>query len=57
MENEPQEPKQGEEESMNMAERLSLVLGVLIVEKYEYTMDGLSYGSSMLLSLCGFGEE
>ena len=52
-----QEIKQEEEENMNMAERLSLILGVLIVEKYEYTMDGLAYGSNMILSMCGYGEE
>ena len=36
------------EEDMNFAERLTAVVGVLFVEKYEYTVDGLYYGGDMV---------
>ena len=55
-------------EEMNFAEKLSAVVGVLFVEKYEYTVDGLYYGANMVgdsvvaakdktLGLCGYGAE
>ncbi len=33
---------------MNFAEKLSAVVGVLFVEKYEYTVDGLYYGANLI---------
>ena len=48
-------------EDMNFAEKLSAVVGVLFVEKYEYTVDGLYYGANIVkentLGLCGYGAE
>ena len=37
-----------EEEDMNFAEKLTAVVGVLFVEKYEYTVDGLYYGGALI---------
>ena len=53
---------------MNFAEKLSAVVGVLFVEKYEYTVDGLYYGANMigdyavaannkLFGSCGAGQN
>ena len=72
---EPVDTNQGEEEEeeqdvedMNFAEKLSAVVGVLFVEKYEYTVDGLYYGANMIgdsavatkdkmLGMCGCAGE
>ena len=41
-------PNDFDENDMNFAERLTAVVGVLFVEKYEYTVDGLYYGGGMI---------
>ena len=56
-------PENFNEEDMNLAEKLTAVVGVLFVEKYEYTVDGLYYGGAMIkrwwgnLSGCGYQEQ
>ena len=52
---------EGDVEDMNFAEKLSAVVGVLFVEKYEYTVDGLYYGANMVydntVGMCSSGAE
>ena len=71
IENEPvtgDEAEDGDVEDMNFAEKLSAVVGVLFVEKYEYTVDGLYYGANLIsdyavaakdktIGVCGYGAE
>ena len=56
-----EEEEDGDVEDMNFAEKLSAVVGVLFVEKYEYTVDGLYYGANMVygntIGVCNSGAE